>query len=41
MARPSETITRASITNGLNGGRYDVIVTQAPPPPPSAMIADR
>ncbi len=37
----AETIIRASITNGLNGGRNDAIVTHAPPPPPSATIAVR
>ena len=37
----AETIRRASMTNGLNGGRNDARVTHAPPPPPSAMIAVR
>ncbi len=35
------TISRASITNGLNGGRNDAIAIHVPPPPPSATIADR
>ena len=37
----AETMIRASITNGLNGGRNDASVTHAPPPPPSATIAVR